>query len=158
MLFSHWSTENLLKSYWFKNSRFSNLHILETLGFWILKVFENSRFLKTCCFLIGQSKPAVFLLVEQNMWFPNRPIKNLLFFYWFIKKPAVFSLAHQKLAVFLLVEQNMWCPNWYILKLSILIVQRLALHQNGVEFRQKSIGAIRCSVATSYDDVRRRTV
>ena len=37
---------------------------------------------KTCCFLIGQSKPAVFLLVEQNMGFPKRPIKNLLFFYW----------------------------------------------------------------------------
>ena len=45
-----------------------------------------------------------------------------------------------------------------VLKSSILILQRLALHQNGVEFRQNSIGAIICSVATSYDDVRRRTV
>ena len=42
------------------------------------------------------------------------------------------------------------------LELSILIVQRLALHQNRVKFRQKSIGAIRCGVATSYDDVRHR--
>ena len=41
---------------------------------------------------------------------------------------------------------------------STKLVQKLALHQNGVEFRQKSTGAIRCSVATSYDDVRRRTV
>ena len=32
MLFSHWSTENLLKSYWLRNSRFSKLHVLETLG------------------------------------------------------------------------------------------------------------------------------
>ena len=33
MLFSHWPTENLLISYWLKNSRFSKLKVLETLGF-----------------------------------------------------------------------------------------------------------------------------
>ena len=43
-----------------------------------------------------------------------------------------------------------------VLKLSIFVVQKLALHQNGVEFRQQSIGDIRSSVATLYDVVRRR--
>ena len=41
------------------------------------------------------------------------------------------------------------------LKSPIFVVQRAAAPKNGVEFRQKSIGAIRCGVATSYDDVRR---
>ena len=45
-----------------------------------------------------------------------------------------------------------------VLKLSIFVVQKLALHQNGVEFRQQSIGNIRISPATSYDVVRRRTM
>ena len=36
------------------------------------------------------------------------------------------------------------------------IVQRLALHQNGVEFRQQFYGAIRTSLTALYDDVRRR--
>ena len=31
-----------------------------------------------------------------------------------------------------------------------------AAPKNGIEFRQKSIGAIRCSLATSYDGWRRR--
>ena len=44
-----------------------------------------------------------------------------------------------------------------VLKLSILIVQKLALHQNGVEFRQQFNGAIRTSLTAPYDDVRRRT-
>ena len=38
-----------------------------------------------------------------------------------------------------------------VLKLSIFVVQKLALHQNGVQFRQQSIGDIRGSVATLYD-------
>ena len=42
------------------------------------------------------------------------------------------------------------------LNMSIFVVQKLALHQNGVEFRQQSIGDIRSSVATLYDVVRRR--
>ena len=42
------------------------------------------------------------------------------------------------------------------LKSSIFIVQRAAAPKNGIEFRQKSIGAVRCSLATSYDDWRRR--
>ena len=44
----------------------------------------------------------------------------------------------------------------YVLKLSILIVHRLGLHQNGVEFRQQFNGAIRTSITAIYDDVRYR--
>ena len=44
-----------------------------------------------------------------------------------------------------------------VLKLSILIVQKLALHQNGVEFRQQFNGAIRTSLTAPYNDVQRRT-
>ena len=36
-----------------------------------------------------------------------------------------------------------------------MIVQKLALHENGVEFRQQFNGAIRTSLTASYDDVRR---
>ena len=43
-----------------------------------------------------------------------------------------------------------------VLNSSIFVVQKLALHQNGVEFRQQSIGDIRSSVATLYDVARRR--
>ena len=43
-----------------------------------------------------------------------------------------------------------------VLKSSIFVVQKLALHQNGVEFRQQSIGDIRSSVTTLYDVLRRR--
>ena len=46
----------------------------------------------------------------------------------------------------------------YVLKLSMFVAQRLALHQNEVEFRQLSIGDIRISLATTYNVVRRRTV
>ena len=42
------------------------------------------------------------------------------------------------------------------LKWSVFIVQKLALHENGVEFRQQFNGAICTSLATPYDDVRRR--
>ena len=37
----------------------------------------------------------------------------------------------------------------FVLKWSIFVVQRLALHQNGVEFRQQSIGDIRISQTMS---------
>ena len=43
-----------------------------------------------------------------------------------------------------------------VLKSSILIVQRLALHQNGVEFRQQFNGAIRTSLSAPYANVGRR--
>ena len=42
-----------------------------------------------------------------------------------------------------------------VLKSSILIVQKLALHQNGVKFRQQFNGAIRSSLSAPYNDVRR---
>ena len=42
-----------------------------------------------------------------------------------------------------------------VLKSSILIVQRLALHENGVEFRQQFNGAIRTSLSAPYDNVQR---
>ena len=42
------------------------------------------------------------------------------------------------------------------LKWSIFIIQKQALHKNGVEFRQQFNGAIFTSLATLYDDVRRR--
>ena len=42
-------------------------------------------------------------------------------------------------------------------KISILIVQRLALHQNWVEFCKLFNDAIRTSLTTLYDDVQRRT-
>ena len=43
----------------------------------------------------------------------------------------------------------------FFLKLSILIIQRLAVHQNGVGFRQQFKGAIRTSLTASYNDVQR---
>ena len=43
-----------------------------------------------------------------------------------------------------------------LLKSPIFVVQKAAAPKNGVEFRQKSIGLIRCSLATSYNDVRHR--
>ena len=42
-----------------------------------------------------------------------------------------------------------------VVKSSIFVVQKMALHQNGVEFCQQSISDIRSSVATLYDVVRR---
>ena len=45
-----------------------------------------------------------------------------------------------------------------VLKSSILIVQKLALHQNGVEFRQQFNGAIRTSLTAPHDDGRRRAI
>ena len=43
-----------------------------------------------------------------------------------------------------------------VLKSPIFVIQKLALHENGVEFHQQSIGDIRISLATFYDVVRRR--
>ena len=42
------------------------------------------------------------------------------------------------------------------LKSSIFVVQKAAAPKSGVKFRQGSIGAIRSSLATSYDASRRR--
>ena len=47
-------------------------------------------------------------------------------------------------------------PEAYVLELSIFVVQRLALHQNGVEFRQQFNGVVRTSLSALYDNVRRR--
>ena len=46
---------------------------------------------------------------------------------------------------------------WYVLKLSILMVQRLVFHQNRVEFRQQFSDAIRTSLTATYNDIKRRT-
>ena len=45
--------------------------------------------------------------------------------------------------------------NWIgrLLRSSFFVIQKIAAVKNGEAFRQKSIGAIRCSLATSYDDV-----
>ena len=40
----------------------------------------------------------------------------------------------------------------------IFVKQNAATPKNKVEFCQKSIGVIRCSLATLYDDVRRHTM
>ena len=60
MLFSHWPTENLLISYWLKNSRFSKLKVLETLG------FGNSRFLKTLGFSETQGFSKLQVKMQQD--------------------------------------------------------------------------------------------
>ena len=72
---------------------------------------------------------------------------------------------------FLLLTCNIPIPSWYndllfnefvddvvkevgikeALKSSIFVVQKAAAPKNGVEFCQRSIGAIRHSLATSYD-------
>ena len=46
-------------------------------------------------------------------------------------------------------------PGEMVLELSILSVQKLDLHQNGVKFRQPFNGAIRSSLSAPYNDVRR---
>ena len=38
---------------------------------------------------------------------------------------------------------------------TIKLMQRLALHQNGIEFRQESSGSIRISLSTIYDIMER---
>ena len=40
-------------------------------------------------------------------------------------------------------------------QLGCFVIQKAAIPKNGVEFCQKFIGVIRCSLATSYNDVRR---
>ena len=40
-----------------------------------------------------------------------------------------------------------------LLKSSIFVVQKAATPKNGLEFCQRPIGAIRCGLATSYNDV-----
>ena len=52
------------------------------------------------------------------------------------------------------ISDALWVfPKVSILKSSIIVVHRLALHQNGVEFCQKSICDIRISLAMSHDIV-----
>ena len=46
-------------------------------------------------------------------------------------------------------------PEVYVLEWSFFVVQRLALHQNGVQFHQQSIGDIGISQAMLQDFVRR---
>ena len=43
-----------------------------------------------------------------------------------------------------------------VLKSSIFVVQKAIAPKTGVEFRQRSIGGIRSSLATSYDALRHR--
>ena len=45
--------------------------------------------------------------------------------------------------------------NWLgrLLKLSTFVVQKAATPKNGVEFCQKSIGVLRCSLAALYNDM-----
>ena len=45
-----------------------------------------------------------------------------------------------------------------LLKSSIFVVQKSAAPKNWVEFRQRSIGALRCSLATTTGDVARLRV
>ena len=44
----------------------------------------------------------------------------------------------------------------HLLKLPVFVIQKVVAPKNGVEFCQKSIGAISCSLATLYDEVRCR--
>ena len=44
------------------------------------------------------------------------------------------------------------------LKLQFFVKQKGAAQKNGVEFCQMFIGIIKCSLATSYNNVRRHTV
>ena len=43
-----------------------------------------------------------------------------------------------------------------LLKLRIVIIEKAVASKNEVEFHQKSISAIRCSLSTSYDTSRHR--
>ena len=55
------------------------------------------------------------------------------------------------------MKEFLYCASCPVrLKLSIFGIQKLVLHQNGVEFNQQSIGDIRISLATLYDIIRRR--
>ena len=49
--------------------------------------------------------------------------------------------------------ENDWLG--HLLKLPIFVVQKDFPPKNRVEFREKSIGVIRCSLATSYNDMQR---
>ena len=53
-------------------------------------------------------------------------------------------------------NQIPFCKLNDVLKSPIFNSQRLALHQNGVEFRQQLIGAIRTSLSTSHNVLQRR--
>ena len=66
-----------------------------------------------------------------------------------------FSISSSFLGLSLLARS---VPMDSVLKSSILIVQKLALYQNGVEFRQQCNGAIRTSLTAPHDDRRRRAI
>ena len=77
----------------------------------------------------------------------------ILMFYWNTRKKERVDI--EKIDKHWLVESDrLGC----LLKSPIFIVRRAAAPKNGEEFCQKLTGAIRCSVVTSYDDVRRRAV
>ena len=65
------------------------------------------------------------------------------------------NYLHDFFQIFIIEEVRILCE-WS--QRPIFVAQRLALHQNGVEICQLSIGDIRIVLATSIDVVRRRTV
>ena len=101
--------------------------------FWKLQVFEYSRFLKT----LGIS----ILQVSQKF----KIFQNSTFFKLQVSKLQVFQNKTK-------VESD---KLGHHLKSPIFILHRAEAPKNGVKFHQKTIGAIRCSVATSYDDARK---
>ena len=51
----------------------------------------------------------------------------------------------------------MECDAEFVLYSQFFVAQKAAAPKNGIEFHQKSIGAVKSSLATSYDDWRRRS-
>ena len=81
--------------------------------------------------------------------------KKISFYSWKKQEPVSIALSTSS-SFFGLSLLARLVPMDSVLKSSILIVQRLALHQNGVEFRQQFNGAIRTSLSAPHDNVRRR--
>ena len=81
--------------------------------------------------------------------------ENISFYSWKKQQPVsiAFSASSSFLSLSLFARL---VPMDSVLKSSILIVQKLALHQNGVEFRQQVNGSIRTSLTAPHDDIRRR--
>ena len=71
-----------------------------------------------------------------------------------VKGPVKGKTAPCKGAVVRALAARM--SQFFRLSSKIFVVQRAPALKNGVEFRQKSIDAFRCSLATSYVDWRRR--
>ena len=72
--------------------------------------------------------------------------KKISFYSWKKQEPVSIALSTSS-SFFGLSLLARLVPMDSVLKSSILIVQRLALHQNGVEFRQQFNGAIRTSLS-----------